>query len=688
MNNNNFVSIGDLLHLCAAKWHWFVISVVLCLAVAVFRVSHAVQTFTSDASIMVLDEKEGKSSRNSVGEEFSNMGLVSQSSNVSNVIKQMTSLNVLMEVARGLDTTADEEQVLGKAIYIRKRLSVEKADKQSTVINLTYTDYSAERAIRTLALVIQSYNDKWMEDKLLATKKTTVFIDSRLALLKSELDSLDEGISTFKSDNRITDLKRVGDIYLQQRSQSDAEIMRMTNQRSVARYIRNLLNDESAHELLPVNSGLNNPLIESQISTYNEHVLQYNSHLDYTSAQNPRIIIQEKELGTLRGNIQKALDNYIKSLSIQIVSLENYNNKAVHNITSNPVQAKYLATIEREQKVKEGLYLYLLQKKEENEISSSYQINNIKTLDDPYESGGSSSKKTKALAAAFLLGILLPALVIFLQSMTDKTVRKRADIERYSNLSLMGMVPEYDRKSPFARCTELLSKIGVLHKIRLLQKIGLWHKTGLLHRSELVVQDGKQDAVNEAFRLLRTKLLQNTDNKVYMTTSYGQGDGKTFVSTNLALALAVSRQHILFIDGDLRQGTASRLWQADGPGLADYLNGSRTDVSSLLFHPDDYPTLDILPSGNLPSNPTELLASREFGELIVAQRLNYDIVLIDTPKIENLADAEIIAEQSDATLFVIRVGKTNRQYLDELVTAQENGIHIHLGLIMNYANEQ
>lgn len=691
MNKNtvNFVSIADLLRLCKVKWHWFIISIVLCLAVAASKVSHTTRTFTCKASIMVLDEKEGKSSRNVVGEEFSNMSLVSQNTNVHNVVKQMTSLNVLMEVAHRLDPTADEENALNQALALRNSLSVEKADKQSSVINLTYKDTSLEKAKRVLNVVIETYNDKWMEDKRLTTQNTTSFIDSRLGLLKSELDSLDEDISTFKSDNIITDVNRVGEVYLQQRSQSDAEIMRMTNQRSVARYVRSLLEDDNApHDLLPVNSGIKDNSIESQIANYNEHVLQYNSHLDYTSAQNPRIVIQEKELGTLRSNIQKALDNYIKSLSIQIVSLENYNNRAVHNITSNPVQAKYLATIEREQKVKEGLYLYLLQKKEENEISSSYQRSSIKTLDFPYISSSSSSKKATTFGAALLLGLLLPTLVVFISLVTDKTIRNRGDLESHPNLMMMGEVPEYVQKKGLARVRETVHKLNAIRKKGSIRKMGLVRylksfKSAFTTNAGLIVEDGNQDSINEAFRLLRTKVLQNEDSKVYMVTSFDNGDGKTFVAANLALALAVNRRRVLFIDGDLRQGAASRIFGAKGLGLSDFLSGSESELSDLLFQLDDYPTLDILPTGDLPSNPTELLASQQLGDLIASQRPNYDIVLIDSPETGSLADTEIIADHSDTTIFVIRKGKTERDKVDELESTQENGKYAHLDLVLN-----
>lgn len=653
-NTENFISIADFWHLCVAKWHWFVVSLLLCLAVAVFHISNTAKTHTCNASILVLKEKSGKSVYNMTDKEFNNIGLVNQDINVSDVAIEIASLEVLMEVARRLDLAADEGKIMKQALAMRGRLMVEKADKESSVIDLTYKDYTLERAKQTLALIVEVYNEKWLQEKNLTTQITSSFIDSRLDLLKSDLDSVDSNISNFKSNNRITDLSKVGDVYLQQRSQSDAEIMHMTNQRAVAKYIRGLLKDKNVpHTLLPVNSGINNDLIESQISLYNNQVVQYNSHLDYTTTQNPRVLIQERELGALRSNILDAVDNYINTLNIQIKSLEGYNNKAVHNISSNPLQAKYLASVEREQKVKEGLYLYLLQKKEENEISSSYQHSSIKVLDIPYESGNSSSGRVKALAAALLLGLLLPATFIFLRAVMDKTIRGHVDLEHYPSLTMIGEVPKFDKKKQLAS------------------------------QSGLVVKEGKQDPVNEAFRLLRTKLSQNPDDKVYMITSFENEDGKTFISTNLALALAINRQHVLFVDGDLRQGTASRLLGAKGHGLADYLSGKEKGLSSLLFQSSDYSTLDILPAGEIPSNPTELLASRQFGELIASQRSNYDVILIDTPKTDKLADVDLVADQTDATLFVVKAGKTERQRLDELEMDQEKGKYKHLALVLN-----
>ena len=207
-SNDNFVSIADLWHLCITHWRWYVISLLLCLVAAVYRVSHAILTYTSNATILVIQEKEGKSVNNKAAEEFRSMSLVNQDVNVNNLTKQINSLNVLIEVSRRIDSIADEEQLLKRALALRNRLSVETEGKNSSVIKV--------------------YNDKWAEDNRLLTQKTSSFIDSRLDLLKGELDIADDSISTFKSENQITELGRVAEVYLQQRNQSDAEIMRLT----------------------------------------------------------------------------------------------------------------------------------------------------------------------------------------------------------------------------------------------------------------------------------------------------------------------------------------------------------------------------------------------------------------------------------------------------------------------------
>lgn len=374
---------------------------------------------------MVREESLGKNTTEKNGDEFNKIGFVEQKSNVNNVIRHYESLDVLMEVAHRLDSTLKDGYLIYKAEAIQSRLTIENEDEQSTILDITYRDYSTPQAELVLTLILQVYKEKWLEGKRQAALKTSQFIDSRLELLEHELDIVDDSIAQYKSRYGITDLGQVSDLYLQQQSSSDTEILKLTNQKAMAEFIRGLLeNKSSEHQLLLVNSGINNSALEAQISLYNSLLMQLQSHQNYTSSQNPLILNQEKELDDLRKRILTNINNHIHTIDIQLSSLTDYYDDATSKVVSNPSQAKHLATIERERKVKESLYMFLLQKKEENEISITYNSDNTVILEPPHGSGKPTSpKRLQVLLAAIVLGIFGPVTIIFLRASFDESVR-------------------------------------------------------------------------------------------------------------------------------------------------------------------------------------------------------------------------------------------------------------------------
>ena len=669
---DSFLTIADLWHLCAARWRWFAASVLLCLLVAVRYLLTTPYLYTRKASIMVRNENLGDNATEKNNNEFTQIGFVKQSTNIKDVVRHITSLDVLMEVVRQLEEQKKEEneggesgtfkeltegEIINNALGMQSRLKVEEEDLGSNIINLTYKDNSTGKASNTLSLIIQVYNDKWLQEKQLMTHNTTVFIDSRLRLLEQDLNIVDDSISSFKSRYGITDLSRVGDIYLQQQSQADAEILRLTNQKAMAEYIRSLLDDEASQkQLLLVNSGINNSLIESQITLYNSLLLQMQSHMEYTSGQNPLMINLEKELNSLRKNIYANVSNHIRTIDIQLRSLEGYYGLTSSKISSNPDQAKHLISIEREQKVKESLYMFLLQKKEENEISLSYKMPPTQIIDIPYGSGKPTSPdRPKVLLAALMLGFLAPIAIIFISASMDNSVRDRFDIERNCDIPFLGEVPYSGREHSME---SMLMRFGIGRKAK---------------SSGIVVAPDMLNASNEAFRVLRNNMdanfaikFLNEGGKAYLIKSTQIEVGKTFISMNLALVRAIGGERVLFIDGDLRQSSASRLWRAPLLGLTDLLNGDEEDYRKLLFQPEGYPMLDVLPTGALPTNPTELLKSPLLDQLLLTAKEQYDCIIIDSPTSGMLADADIIERVVDCTIFVIRAGRFNRHQLNEI----------------------
>lgn len=662
--NDNFLSITDLWHLCINRWRWFVASLFICTLFAVRYLLTTPYLYNRSASIMVYEDAIGNNATDKNSRDFNDIGLFKQKNNVSDIVRHITSLDILMEVANRLGEPLDIPQAQAVAEGIQSRLSVEGGDGKSNIIDLRYKDFSTAQAARVLSLIMEVYNDKWIQNKQEAIRSTSKFIDVKLRMLESELDMVDDSISSYKSRYGITELENVSNIYLQQQSQTDAEMLKLMNQKAMAEYIRSLLADETSQkQLLLVNSGINNTLIESQITLYNDLLLQMQSHMEYTSGQNPLIINLEKELNSLRKNILANVINHIRTIDIQLQSLEDYHDLTTSKITSNPKQAKHLVAIEREQKVKESLYLYLLQKKEENEISLTYQSAPTQVIDFPHGSGKPiSPKRIRVLFSAILFGILIPFSIIFFPLILDETVRGRLDIECRDDIPFLGEVP-------FVK-----QRITLLNRIRRLRL----KPEGV----PIVVYDGGQDPANEAFRILRTRLddinSTHAERNVFMVTASEVNIGKTFIAMNLALTLAIARKRVLFIDCDLRKGTASHLWHALGNGLTDYLNGLVTSTDSLFFHPEKFPTLDILPCGKAPANPTEVLESSLLGEFINQVRPLYDYIIIDTPAANDLADAEIIAKHTDFKLHIIRAGMFKRSHLDDLAEKEDKKANTYI----------
>ncbi len=667
--------------MCITRWRWFVASVFICLLFAVRYLIVTPFLYTRTASIMLHEENLGENVTDKNSKDFNQIGFVKQKINVPDVVRHITSLETLLEVVNRLYPSIDETEKFDMAVDIQSRLSAEVEEKGSSIIDMTYRDYSTKEASKTLELIIQVYNEKWLQEKQTVIQNTSHFIDSRLKLLERELSIVDDSISSFKSRFGITDLQRVSDVYLQQQSRLDADILRLANEKAMAEYIRSLLEDKSSpNQLLLVNSGINNGLIESQITSYNSLLIQMQSHLDYTSGQNPLMINLEKELNSLRKNILANVINHIRTIDIQLKSMHDYHSETASKISSNPSQAKHLISIEREQKVKESLYMYLLQKKEENEISLTYKTAPSQIIDFPNGSGKPTSpNRIVVLLGAVLLGVLMPLTYFFLRASFDESVRDRHDIEINSDIPFIGEVPYSGREHSL---DSLLMRFGIGRKA----------KSG-----GIVVGPDLLNASNEAFRVLRNNMdsivaIKSPDNsgRVYLLKSTEIEVGKTFIGMNLALIHAIGGQRVLFIDGDLRQASASRLWRTPLFGLTDYLSGEESDFRKLLWHPEDFPTMDVLPAGALPTNPTELLQSPLLKELLDTVKQQYDSIFIDSPSAGILADADIMERIVDCSLLIIRAGRVNRHRLNDFSPIQIingtskpqyfilNGVNVHV----------
>ncbi len=457
-----------------------------------------------------------------------------------------------------------------------------------------------------------------------------------------------------------------------QSSETNAQIMALSNQLYMTRYIRNYLSDENNRtQLLPANSGIESTNIESQISEYNTKLLQRNSLVANSSTQNPLVVDMDQALSEMRRAIITSIDNQILTLNTQIASLQQNEQKTTARIAANPSQAKYLLSVERQQKVKEALYLFLLQKREENELSQAFTAYNTRVITPPSGSMVPTTPvRRNILAIAFVIGLLIPVGVIFLREVMNTRIRGRKDVEKLP-LPFLGEIPQWgdNGRSLFGK-----------------------KKKREPAADSIVVREGKRDVINEAFRVLRTNLEfvvgKSEKSNVIILTSFNPGSGKSFLAMNIAMSLAIKGRRVLVIDGDLRHGSTSAYVGSPRHGLSDYL-GFRTDkVEEILVCDKEYENLNILPVGTIPPNPTELLEESRFGELIARLRADYDYILIDCPPIEVVADTHIIEKVADRTLFVVRAGLLERSMLSVLENIYREKKFKNMALILNGTDGQ
>lgn len=545
-------------------------------------------------------------------------------------------------------------------------LVAELGNEDATIINLSINDTSIRKAEDILNTLIEVYNENWIRDKNQIAVSTSQFISDRLGVIESELGHVDENISSYKSEHLLPDVQAASSLYMAQSAENNKELSTLNNQLSTAQYIRRELNTKQLDQTLPANSGIVSANIETQISEYNNLVLDRNRLIANSSEKNPLVKNMASSLQSMQRTIIQSVDNLIVSLNTQIRSLRRQEEATTNRLASNPNQAKYLLSVERQQKVKEELYLYLLQKREENELSQAFTAYNTRLITAPRGSMfPTAPRKMNILLVAFAVGLLVPAVGIFMKENMNTKVRGRKDLENLS-IPFIGEIPQYS---------------GTKKK---------WWEFKHRKRQDMktiVVNEGNRNIINEAFRVLRSNMdfMASKDNNqhVFVLTSFNPGSGKSFLAINIAISFAIKKKKILVIDGDLRHRTVSSYVDSPSKGLSDYLNNQIEDWKEIIVSYKGYTNLHILPIGTVPPNPTELLEDSKLAMLIEALRPEYDYIFIDCPPVDIVADTQIIEKLVDRTIFVVRSGLLDRSMLSELENMYTGKRFKNLSMILN-----
>lgn len=540
------------------------------------------------------------------------------------------------------------------------------SNKESSVVVISLKDYFPDRASAIISALIDVYNEEWINNKNRSARNTTQFINDRLVVIQNELGGVETNLKNYKEKNKITDIKSVSDAFLQQSTDYSSKYFEINNQYAIAKYIKEYLIDPAhAKSLIPANSGITSTTVEDQIKQYNDLVLRRDMLLNESSASNPLVADLDDAISAMRLAITRSVDNLIATLKLQLDRISNQENTVMGKISSSSGQELELLSIERQQKVKEQLYIYLLQKREENEIQSLVNVANTRLIMNPNGSPYPvAPKKSMILLIALIFGFGLPFVVFYLIKTLSTSVKTKSDI---SNISV-----------PFlAEIPQLGIRGNWLEKMRYDRFNNDYER--------ILVQGGKRDVINEAFRVLRTNLdlmLNITPgcHKVMMT-SFNPNAGKTFVTMNTAASMALKGSKVLLLDLDLRKATLSKALKLNREGFIGYLNGKESDYHTIIK--EIVENLYLMPVGTLPPNPAELLLSETFVSMLDNLTKEFDYIFMDCPPVDIVSDTGIIAKYADMTVFIMRSGLFDKRALPSVEELYQDGTYNKMAVLLN-----
>lgn len=565
----------------------------------------------------------------------------------------------------------DRQPIIAAANDYSGKIDIQLQDQWANTIEFTAVDNDLQRADDLLTNMVKVYNENWIQNQNETSKSTNKFINERLVAIERDLSGVDSDIADYQSSNLVPDLVLTTTRYMQTDQKAEELVLNLNNRLQVTKFLKQYLdNPANRNTVLPANVGIESPAIEKQIAEYNKQLLERDRLVTNSSEHHPLLVSMDSQLNNMYSAIKTSVNNEISSLTEQLRNVQGVKGEATSKIANSPVQAKHLLSVERQRKVMESLYTFLLQKREENELTQVFTPSNTEVIAKPFGDLMPVSPKKKLIVAfAFLFGFCLPFGVTFVKEVTNTKVRSKKEIEELS-IPLIGEIPWWrDRKGDKER-----------------------KAAGMDER--IVVEPSNRNIINDAFRVLRTNVNFLTKNdgvidgqrkrgSVIMMTSIDANNGKSFVSANLAVSLALREKKVIVIDGDLRHGSTSELIGSPAKGISDFLSGGVSDWHSLVVTDGSMQGADVLPVGHFPPNPTELLEVDRFSEMVTEMSREYDYVIIDCPPVNAMADARIIEKISDRCIFVVRIGHLERENLPELEKLYKNKEYKNMSVILN-----
>ena len=748
------INIQEILFRYLIHWPWFVVSVIVCVALAWGYLRLTTPVYNISATVLIKDEKKGGGAN--MSSELEKMGLngfVSSSSNIENEIEVLKSRTLAREVVSSLGlfvTYMDEDKFPNKELYrtspVLVSLTPQEADrlpqtmeidmllqpagamdvqvkvgkkeyrkhleklpavfptdegtvaffanndtlsslrpesvtterhitayinrpfavakgyagsllitptsKATSVVTVSLKNSNTQRGKDYIDKLLEMYNINANNDKNEVAQRTAEFIDERIDIISKELGSTERDLENFKRSAGITDLTSEAQIALTGNAEYEKKRVENQTQINLVMDLKKYLQG-SGYEVLPANVGLQDAGVAGAIDRYNEMVAERKRLLRTSTESNPAIVNLTTSIRAMRSNIQTTLDATLKGLEITKADLIREASRYSRRISDAPTQERQFVSIARQQEIKSGLYLMLLQKREENAIVLAAIANNAKIIDEAQaDSTPISPKRMTIYLAALVFGIGIPVGVIYLIGLTKFKIEGRADVEKLTSLPVVGDIPLADEKT-----------------------------------GAIAVFENQNNLMSETFRNVRTNLqfmLENGKN-VILVTSTVSGEGKSFISANLAISLSLLGKKVVIVGLDIRKPGLNKVFNLPKKeyGITQFLTNSTVNLMDLVHHSDINKNLYILPGGTVPPNPTELLACDGLEKAVEILRKNFDYVILDTAPVGMVTDTLLIGRVADLSVYVCRADYTRKTEFTLINELAENNKLPNLCIVIN-----
>ena len=543
---------------------------------------------------------------------------------------------------------------------LKSQINVGRLGKDSDLLTLSYSNQSRSLASSTVNNVVKVFNEDGVNDRQQVSKRTIDFIDERFKFLALELDSIEVGIKDFKKTNNFINIESDAASGIGEKINSENQVFEIENQLILSSMLDETINEANTEsDLLPQNIGLNNSSVNTLINQFNDLVAERDKFAVSAGDNNPTVQVLNEKISNIKQNINLSMDAYQSQLKATKSQLVRKNQKYAYQVSSLPQKEKLLRSRERQQAIKQTLYLFLLQKREESAINLAITEPSIKVVEDALSSGVPISPSSKNIYLfAMVAGLFIPFGAIYTKNLLDTKIKGKDDVSsRVGNIPILAELPK-------------------------------------IKKDKNLVFDNPTDrsVQSEAFRILSANvnyIIPTGDNdlgKVVYCTSTIKGEGKTYVGINLSLALSSINKKVLLIGADLRNPQIHTYISKDKnlEGLSNYLHDESIDWKNLVIKGfEKHVNHNILLSGDIPPNPTQLLTNGRFEKLLDEAKHLYDYIIIDTAPTILVTDTLLISKYADATIYLVRAEHTEKNLLDFSKSLSDSGKIKNMAYVIN-----